>query len=134
PRSSSSDEEPCRDAPAVLCGLLRSCTSAKARKGPQESPCGSADGDVPLGEPLLRVERLAGHSAPVELEVQVRAGGLALAAHLGDLVPGVDDVPGLDVVVLHVAVDLDVAVGVLDVAGVTEARRRTGPEDDAVGG
>src|SRR3712207_1280015 len=42
--------------------------------------------DAVLGEPLLRVDRAAGHAAAVDLVVQVRAGGLALVADLGDLV------------------------------------------------
>src|SRR3712207_5389360 len=62
------------------------------------------------------------------------AGGLALVADLGDLVAGRDDVAGRDVVVAHVAVDVDVAVRVLDVDGVAVARRAAGPDDDAVGG
>src|SRR4051812_31170384 len=94
----------------------------------------SADRQPPLGEPVLRVGGLAVHAADVDLEVQVRAGRLALAADLGDLLPGGDDVAGGHVEVLHVAVDLDVAVGVLDVDGVAVTRCRAGPQDHTVGG
>src|SRR3954452_12699341 len=93
----------------------------------------SADRQPALGQPVLRVGGLAVHAPDVDLEVQVRAGGLALAADLGDLIAGRDDVAGGHVVVLHVAVDLDVAVGVPDVDGVAVAGGRPGPEHDAVG-
>src|SRR3954465_1945150 len=92
------------------------------------------DLDAVLGEPVLRVHRTAVQLAAVDLVVEVRAGGVALAADLRDLVPGVHDVAGGHVVVPHVAVDVDIAVRVLDVDGVAEARCAPGPEHDAVGG
>src|SRR4051812_32086425 len=95
-------------------------------------PRSAGDRDAVSAEPGDRVERSAVHAAPVQLEVQVRSRGLPLVADLGDLVTSVHDLAGLDAVVPHVAVDLDVAVGVLDVDGVAVAGRGAGLEHDAV--
>src|SRR3954454_10994908 len=95
--------------------------------------CGDpSDGAAVLGEPVLGVHRAPLHSAAVDLVVQVGTGRLALAADLGDLVTGVDDVTGMHGEVPHVPVDVDVAVGVLDVHRVAESGRGAGPDDDAV--
>src|SRR5215203_476845 len=91
------------------------------------------DADPALLQPRLRVHRPALDAAAVDLVVQVRPGRVALVADLGDLVARVHDLAGLDVVVAHVAVDVDVPVGVLDVHRVAEAGGAPGPEDHPVG-
>src|SRR4051794_4152414 len=65
------------------------------------------------------------------LEVQVRAGGLAAVADLGDLLPRGDHLPGGHEHLVDVPVQGDRAVAVLDGEGETEPTRRAGLEDDA---
>src|SRR4051794_32659956 len=94
-------------------------------------PIGS-DVDAALVQPRDGVDPLAVDAALVDLEVQVRAGGLAALAEQRDLVAGLHVVADVHQDLLHVAVDGDVAVLVEDVDGQAEAAGRAGLEYDAV--
>src|SRR5947209_17207405 len=92
----------------------------------------ASDLDATLPQPRQRVDLRPVDPAQVHLEVQVWTGGLAAVAEQGDRVARLHRLTGLDEDLLHVAVDGDVAVRVLDVDGEPEAAGGTGTDDHAV--
>src|SRR3954447_5677269 len=90
--------------------------------------------DAVVAQPGQRVDLLAVDAALVHLEVQVRAGGLTPVAQQRDRVARLHGLPFRDQDLLHVPVDGDVAVRVLDVDGQAEAAGGAGADDDAVRG
>src|SRR4051812_38869177 len=92
--------------------------------------CGS-EVDAARGEPRRRVQLLA--AGVPDLEVQVRAGGVAAVAHPGDLLAGLDRLALFHREAVHVAVHADRAVGVLDAYPESEAAGRAGLDHDTVG-
>src|SRR3954452_10908980 len=94
-----------------------------------ETGHGFSELDAALAQPGQRIDLLAVDATDVHLEVQVRAGGLAAVAELGDLLAGLHRLTLLDEDLLHVAVDGHVAVLVLDVDREAVAAGRAGADD-----
>src|SRR6185312_2548437 len=90
--------------------------------------------DAPVLEPADRVDLVAVLRPDPDLEVQVVAGALALAADEADQLPGLDLLALLHEVFLLVPVHGDRAVGVLDHDRVAEAAHRAGLDHGAVAG
>src|SRR5918993_3444931 len=130
---------PCPIAPPSAHLLPRSVPQRRRprpdlRQGASSGWRAGSDLDAAVPEPRQRVDFLAVETADMHLEVQVRAGGLAAVAEQGDGVAGADDLADLDQDRVHVAVDGDVAVLVLDVDREAVAARRPCLEHDAVHG
>ncbi|CDZ91205.1 hypothetical protein RHRU231_810006 [Rhodococcus ruber] len=90
-----------------------------------------AEGDAASREPGQRIDLV--DAVEVDLEVQVRAGGLATVAHGGDLVTRHDLLTDGHEGLVDVTVDGDGAVGVAQTHPHAEPGRRTGVDDGAVG-
>src|SRR5699024_2011424 len=70
----------------------------------------------------------------VDLEVQVGSGGEAKVAHACNLLTSVNSLANGNIKSLHVSVNRDGSVFVLDADPVAESRCRTGVDDDTVHG
>src|SRR3954449_962508 len=85
---------------------------------------GVSDVDAALPKPRDRIDLLTVEPADVHLEVEMRAGGPAAVAQQRDRLAGAHHLAGRDQDLLHVPVDGDVTVVVLDVDGGTRGPGR----------
>ena len=116
-----------------LCGLRRVPPAQSLPPVPVSGPvlvsAGRLEGDAVLGEPGQRVDRPA--ASRVKLEVQVRAGGKPPVAHASDPLTSGDAFPNGHVESLHMTVDGNRAIIVLDADPLPETGGRAGVDDSA---